>query len=95
MTIRQIIYIIGGSLIAALTITVIILSCIVSSQSKTIAIIKNDRNYFSQTLDKMKLEAIKQSEIYAEKDQLLLEVKNSHTLQEYLKVWDKVNKSLK
>lgn len=95
MNIRQIIYIVSGSIIAALIVTVIILSCIVSSQSKTIAIIKNDRNYLSQTLDKMKLEAIKQSEIYAEKDELLLEVKNSKTLKEYLVVWDKVNKSLK
>lgn len=95
MSFRQIIYIVGGSIITALGITVIILSCIVSSQSKTIAVIKADRNYLSQTLDKMKLEAIKQSEIYAEKDQLLLEVKNSHTLQEYLKVWEKLNKSLK
>jgi len=95
MTIRQIINIVGGSIIAALIVTVIILSCIVSSQGKTIAIIRNDRNYLSQTLDKMKLEAIKQSEIYAEKDELLLEVKNSKTLKEYLVVWDKVNKSLK
>ena len=95
MTIRQIIYIIGGSSIAALIVTVIILSCIVSSQAKTITIIRTERNYLSQTLDKMKAEAIKQSEIYAEKDELLLEVKKSKTLKEYLVVWDKVNKSLK
>ncbi len=37
MSIKQIINIIGLSMIAALIITVIVLSCIVSSQSKTIA----------------------------------------------------------
>ena len=59
MNIRQSIYIIGGSIIVALTITVIVLSCIVSSQSKTIAIIKNDRNCLSQTLDKLKAESMR------------------------------------
>jgi hypothetical protein len=95
MSFRQIIYIVGGSIIAALIVTVIILSCIVSSQSKTIAIIKNDRNYLSQTIDKLKSESIKQQEILEERESLLQEVKNAKSPQEYYKVWDKVNKSLK
>ena len=95
MSFRQIIYIIGGSFIAALTIAVIILSCIVSSQSKTIAIFKNDRNYLSQTIDKLKSENIKQQEILEEKESLLQEVKNAKSPQEYYKVWDKINRSLK
>lgn len=95
MSIKQIINIIGLSVIAALIITVIVLSCIVSSQSKEIAIIKNDRNYLSQTLDKLKSESIKQQEILDERNELLQEVKQARTLKEYLIVWDKVNKSLK
>lgn len=95
MNIKQIINIIGLSVIAALIITVIILSCIVSSQSKEIAIIKNDRNYLSQTIDKLKSESIKQQEILDEREELLQEVKAARTLKEYLIVWDKVNKSLK
>lgn len=95
MSIKQIINIVGLSVIAALIITVIVLSCIVSSQSKTIAIIKNDRNYLSQTLDKLKSESIKQQEILDERNELLQEVKAAQTLKEYLIVWDKVNKSLK
>ena len=95
MNIQQIINIIGGGVIAALIITVIVLSCIVSSQSKTIAIIKNDRNYLSQTIDKLKSESIKQQEILDERDKLLQEVKNAKSPQEYYKVWDKINRSLK
>lgn len=95
MSIKQIINIVGLSVIAALIITVIVLSCIVSSQSKTIAIIKNDRNYLSQTIDKLKSESIKQQEILDERNELLQEVKAAQTLKEYLIVWDKVNKSLK
>lgn len=95
MSIKQIINIIGLSIIAALIITVIILSCIVSSQSKTITVIKTERNYLSQTLDKMKAESIKQQEILDEREELLQEVKQARTLKEYLVVWDKVNKSLK
>lgn len=95
MSFRQIIYIVGGSIIAALIVTVIILSCIVSSQSKEIAIIKNDRNYLSQTVSKLKSENIKQQEIIDEREELLLEVKRSTTPQEYYAVWEKINKSLK
>jgi mannose/fructose/N-acetylgalactosamine-specific phosphotransferase system component IID len=95
MSIKQIINIIGLSVIAALIITVIVLSCIVSSQSKEIAIIKNDRNYLSQTIDKLKSESIKQQEILDEREELLQEVKQARTLKEYLIVWEKVNRSLK
>lgn len=95
MSVRQIIYIVGGSIIAALIVTVIILSCIVSSQSKTIAIIKNDRNYLSQTIDKLKAESMRQQEILEERNELLQEVKNAKSPQEYYKVWDKINRSLK
>ncbi len=95
MKIIQIINIALGWVMLLLIIVVIILSCLLDNSRKRITILENDRNYLSQTLDKMKLEAIKQSEIYAEKDQLLLEVKNSKTLKEYLVVWEKVNKSLK
>lgn len=95
MSIKQIINIIGLSVIAALIITVIVLSCIVSSQSKTIAIIKNDRNYLSQTIDKLKSESMRQQEILEEKESLLQEVKNAKSPQEYYKVWDKINRSLK
>ena len=95
MNIKQILNIIAAAMIATLIITVIVLSCIVSSQSKEIAIIKNDRNYLSQTIDKLKSESIKQQEILDEREELLQEVKQARTLKEYLVVWDKVNKSLK
>jgi hypothetical protein len=95
MSIRQILNIIAAAVIASLIITVIVLSCIISSQGKTIAIIKNDRNYLSQTIDKLKLESIKQQEILDEREELLQEVKNSKTMKEYLAVWEKINKSLK
>ena len=95
MNIQQIINIIGGGVIAALIITVIVLSCIVSSQSKTIAIVKNDRNYLSQTIDKLKAESMRQQEILDERNELLQEVKNAKSPQEYYKVWDKINRSLK
>ena len=95
MSLRQIIYIVGGSIIAALIVTVIILSCIVSSKDRELAIVKNDRNYLSQTIDKLKSENIKQQEILDEREKLLQEVKNSKTMKEYLAVWDKINRSLK
>ncbi len=95
MNIRQIINIIGLSVIAALIITVIILSCIVSSKDRELAIIKNDRNYLSQTIDKLKSENIKQQEILDERNELLQEVKQAQTLKEYLIVWEKVNRSLR
>lgn len=95
MSFRQIIYIVGGSIIAALIVTVIILSCIVSSKDRELAIVKNDRNYLSQTIDKLKSENIKQQEILDERNKLLQEVKNAKSPQEYYKVWDKINRSLK
>lgn len=95
MNIWQTLNIIVAAFIAALIITVIILSCIISSQGKTIAIIKNDRNYLSQTIDKLKAESIKQQEILDEREELLQEVKRSTTPQEYYAVWEKINKSLK
>ena len=95
MNIWQTLNIIVAAFIAALIITVIILSCIVSSQSKEIAIIKNDRNYLSQTVYKLKSENIKKQEIIDERNELLQEVKRSTTPQEYYAVWEKINKSLK
>lgn len=95
MSIRQIIYVILSSIILALSITVIVLSCALSSTNRKLVMIETENNHLSQTVDKMKQEATKQEEIYREKDELLLEVKNSHTLPEYLIIWDKINKSLK
>ena len=95
MNIWQTLNIIAAAVIASLIITIVILSCIVSSQSKEIAVIKNDRNYLSQTVDKLKSESIKQQEIIDEREELLQEVKRSTTPQEYYAVWEKINKSLK
>lgn len=78
-----------------LIITIIILSCVIDNTRKQNTILRQERNYLSQTLNKMKAENIKQQEILDERNELLSEVKNSKTMKEYLAVWDKVNRSLK
>lgn len=78
-----------------LIITIIILSCVIDNTRKQNIILKQEKNYLSQTVDKMKAENIKQQEILEERKSLLQEVKNAKNPQEYYKVWDKINRSLK
>lgn len=94
MTTKQVINIVGVSLIGVLVVTVIILSCIISNQNKDLILIKQEKNYLSQTIEKMRAEEEQKNIIYQQKDELLLEVKKSTTLKDYLKVWEKVNRSL-
>lgn len=78
-----------------LIITIIILSCVIDNTRKQNVILKQERNYLSQTLDKMKSEEVRKQEIIEEQNSLLQEVKNAKSPQEYYKVWDKINRSLK
>jgi hypothetical protein len=95
MIIKQVIHIVTGGVMIILVVVIIVLSCIIDNVRKQNLILKQEKNYLSQTLQSMKSEVEKQADIYKEKDELLLEVKKSQTLQEYLKVWEKINKSIK
>jgi hypothetical protein len=74
-----------------LIITIIILSCVIDNTRKQNVILKQERNYLSQTLDKMKSEEVRKQEIIEEQNSLLLEVKKCNTPNEYYKVWSRIN----
>ena len=95
MKVSGIINIVLGGIMLLLMIVVIILSCLLDNSHKKITILENDRNYLSQTLEKMKEENMRQQEIYAEKEELLQKVKKAKTLEEYIQVWNEINRSLK
>ena len=95
MTIRQIIDIVIGGIMILLIATIIILSCVIDNLNKKNIILKQEKNYLSQTIQDMKSENKKQAEIYAEKDRLLIKVKKSNFLQEYLEIWKEINDSIK
>jgi hypothetical protein len=95
MKLNQIINIILGGVIILLIITIIILSCVIDNTRKQNIILKQEKNYLSQTVDKMKKESIKQQEIYAEEERLLQKVKKAKTLDEYIQVWNEINRSNK
>lgn len=93
MKLLQIINIILGGFMILLIITIIILSCVIDNTRKQNIILRQERNYLSQTLNKMKAESIKQQEIYAEEERLLQKVKKAKTLDEYIQVWNEINRS--
>jgi LAS superfamily LD-carboxypeptidase LdcB len=95
MKLNQIINIILGGVMILLIITIIALSCVIDNTRKQNIILKQEKNYLSQTVDKMKKESIKQQEIYAEEERLLQKVKKAKTLDEYIQVWNEINRSNK
>ena len=95
MSVRQIIDIVIGGIMILLITTIIILSCVIDNLNKKNIILKQEKNYLSQTIQDMKSENKKQAEIYAEKDRLLIKVKKSNSLQEYLEIWKEINDSIK
>ena len=93
MKLNQIINIIMGVGMILMIATIIILSCVIDNTRKQNIILKQEKNYLSQTVDKMKAESIKQQEIYAEEERLLQKVKKAKTLDEYIQVWNEINRS--
>lgn len=91
---KQIINIINASLIAILIAVVIILSCVIGNLQRDKITLMQEKNYLSQTIDKMKAEEIIRNDIITKQNELLEEVRRAKTMKDYVVVWEKINKEL-
>lgn len=78
-------------LILSIIINVVVIGIAIGLNNK-IVILKNEKNYIQQNLEKTKEEIIERDKILEKQKELLDKVKNAKTYKDYLNIWKELAK---